>query len=49
MITQIDHIGIAVKDLEETMKFYTECLGLKVTDIETVRRTKSKNSFYSHR
>ncbi|HHY04219.1 MAG TPA: methylmalonyl-CoA epimerase [Thermoanaerobacterales bacterium] len=45
MITQIDHIGIAVKDLEETMKFYTECLGLKVTDIETVEEQKVRTAF----
>jgi methylmalonyl-CoA epimerase len=45
VITQIDHIGIAVKDLEETMKFYTECLGLKVTDIETVEEQKVRTAF----
>ena len=29
MIEQIDHIGIAVKDLEASMKVYTDILGLE--------------------
>ena len=29
-ISHVDHIGIAVKDLAESKKFYTEVLGLKV-------------------
>jgi methylmalonyl-CoA epimerase len=33
---QIDHIGIAVKDLESAKKFYTESLGLKVDHEETL-------------
>ncbi|MBI5967010.1 MAG: methylmalonyl-CoA epimerase [Deltaproteobacteria bacterium] len=30
MMERIDHIGIAVKDLEATLKFYEETLGFKV-------------------
>ena len=30
MIAKIDHIGIAVNNLEEAIKVYTEALGLKV-------------------
>lgn len=29
---KIDHIGIAVKDLDEALKFYEQVLGLKVRD-----------------
>ena len=30
----IDHVAISVKNLDEALKFYTEVLGLKVTDRE---------------
>ncbi len=36
MIQQIDHIGIAVKDLAQQIKFYTEVLGLHCEGIEHV-------------
>ena len=42
MITKIDHIGIAVNNLEEAIKVYTEALGLKVEEIETVEEQKAK-------
>jgi len=29
---RIDHIGVAVKDLDATLKFYQETLGLEVTE-----------------
>jgi methylmalonyl-CoA/ethylmalonyl-CoA epimerase len=32
MIEKIDHIGVAVKDLDAVVKFYEETLGLKVTE-----------------
>ncbi len=35
-VTRIDHVGIAVKDLEAAKKFYTEILGLKDSGEETV-------------
>ncbi len=31
MMEKIDHIGVAVKDLDATLKFYEEILGLPVT------------------
>ena len=34
MIEKIDHIGIAVKNLDETMEKYADVFGLKVTSIE---------------
>ena len=36
MITQIDHIGVAVKDLEEVLKVYTDILGLECSERETL-------------
>jgi len=33
---RIDHIGIAVKNLEEAVKFYKDVLGLELEDIEEV-------------
>jgi methylmalonyl-CoA epimerase len=44
-VKHIDHIGIAVKSLDQAGKFYTEALGLKVHDIETVAEQKVKVSF----
>ena len=44
-IKHIDHIGIAVKSIEQTGKFYTEILGLKIQDIETVTDQKVNVAF----
>jgi len=35
MIGKIDHIGVAVKNLEETAKFYRETLGVHVSEVFT--------------
>jgi methylmalonyl-CoA epimerase len=40
MIRKIDHLGIAVKNLEETQKFYTQILGLSVAHTEVVPEQK---------
>ncbi len=40
MIKEIDHIGIAVKDLEEAMSVYGEILGLEFKGTETVEEQK---------
>ncbi|MEA3422580.1 MAG: methylmalonyl-CoA epimerase [Bacillota bacterium] len=42
---KVDHIGIAVKNLDETLKFYTEVLGLEVQGSETVEEQKVKVAF----
>lgn len=34
MIRRIDHIGIAVKNIDDAAKLYTDALGLKVQDVE---------------
>jgi methylmalonyl-CoA epimerase len=44
-ILRIDHVGIAVKNLEEAKKLY-EAMGLKVTDIEEVAEQKVKVAFF---
>jgi len=44
-IKHIDHIGIAVKSIEQAGKFYTEILGLKIQDIETVAEQKVNVAF----
>ncbi|MEN6414314.1 MAG: methylmalonyl-CoA epimerase [Veillonellales bacterium] len=42
---KVDHIGIAVKDLEQAKKFYTEVLGLTVAGEEVVAEQKVKVAF----
>lgn len=45
MIAKIDHIGIAVANLDETVKFYSEMLGMKVAKTETHAEQKVKVAF----
>lgn len=46
-VLHIDHVGIAVKDLAATKKFYTEMLGVVPTqDDEVVEEQKVKVSFF---
>jgi methylmalonyl-CoA epimerase len=42
MIEKVNHIGIAVKSIEEASKLYTEVLGLKIKEIEIVADQKVK-------
>jgi len=42
---KLDHIGIAVKNLEESLLFYQEALGLSLEGIEIVREQKVKTAF----
>ena len=44
-VKHIDHIGIAVKSIAQAGKFYTDILGLKIQDIETVADQKVKVAF----
>jgi len=42
---KVDHIGIAVKNLEETLEFYSGVLGLEVQGTEVVDEQKVKVAF----
>lgn len=45
VVNKVDHIGIAVSNLEESIKFYEEVLGLKLHGTETVEEQKVKVAF----
>ncbi len=45
-LTKIEHIGIAVKNLDESIKFYEDILGLKCYRIEEVKDQKVKTAFF---
>lgn len=45
-ITHIEHIGIAVKNLEESIKYYENVLGLECYAIEEVKDQKVKTAFF---
>ena len=45
-INHIEHIGIAVKSIEETKKYYEEVLGLECYSIEEVEEQKVKTAFF---
>jgi len=45
-ISKIEHIGIAVKNLEESIKYYENILGLKCYSIEEVKEQKVKTAFF---
>ncbi len=45
-ITHIEHLGIAVKSLEEAIPFYEEVLGLKCYAIEEIAEQKVKTAFF---
>jgi methylmalonyl-CoA/ethylmalonyl-CoA epimerase len=45
-ISHIEHIGIAVKNLNESIKYYEQILGLKCYAIEEVKDQKVKTAFF---
>lgn len=46
MLEKIDHIGIAVNDLESAMKFYRDTLQLEFKGVEVVEEQKVKVAFF---
>jgi methylmalonyl-CoA/ethylmalonyl-CoA epimerase len=44
--THIEHIGIAVNNLEESIKYYEEVLGLSCYAIEEVQDQKVRTAFF---
>ena len=45
-ISHIEHLGIAVKSLEEAIPYYENILGLKCYSIEEVADQKVKTAFF---
>ena len=45
-ISHIEHIGIAVKSIEESKKYYEEVLGLECYSVEEVKDQKVKTAFF---
>ena len=41
----VDHIGIAVKNIQESLKFWEETLGIKCHGVEEVAEQKVKTAF----
>ena len=46
MITKIDHLGIAVKSLDESVPYYEKALGLKCEHREEVPSQKVRTAFF---
>ncbi len=47
MITRIDHLGIAVRSLDEAVKYYEQALGLRCEHIEEVPSQKVRTAFFA--
>ncbi len=47
MIKKIDHLGIAVRSLDESVKYYEEALGLKCEHREEVESQKVRTAFFN--
>ena len=45
-ISHIEHIGIAVKSIEESLPYYEKMLGLKCYNVEEVTDQKVKTAFF---
>ena len=45
-LSHIEHLGIAVKNLEESIPYYENVLGLKCYSIEEVPSQKVKTAFF---
>ncbi len=45
-ISHIEHLGIAVKSIEESLPYYENVLGLKCYSIEVVEDQKVKTAFF---
>ncbi len=47
MIEKLDHIGIAVKDLDQAMKLYREAFGIEPSLVYESAYTKAKIAFFT--
>jgi len=46
MIKKIDHIGVAVENLNEAMRLYRESLGLEIEGTEEIKEQRVKVAFF---
>lgn len=47
MLNKVDHLGIAVKSLDETIPYYEKALGLECEKIEEVPSQKVRTAFFA--
>jgi len=47
LIQKIDHLGLAVRSIEETLKYYRDALGVECEKIEEVTSQKVRTAFLS--
>ena len=47
MLTKIDHLGIAVRSLDESVAYYEKALGLRCEHREEVPSQKVRTAFFS--
>jgi len=47
MFTGMDHVGVAVKNLDEAIKLYRDVLGFKLHGIHTLTERRVKVAFFS--
>jgi methylmalonyl-CoA epimerase len=47
MLKKIDHLGIAVKSLDEAIPFYEKSLGLQCEGIEEIESQQVRTAFFS--
>ena len=47
MLKKIDHLGIAVKSIDDAVPYYENVLGLKCEGVEEVADQKVKTAFFS--
>jgi methylmalonyl-CoA/ethylmalonyl-CoA epimerase len=45
VIKRVDHVAVAVKDMEEALTFYTQILGMKVVHREDVPEVGARTAF----
>lgn len=45
-MAKVDHIGIAVKDLDQAVPFYRDCLGLELSEIKELPERGLKIAFF---
>lgn len=47
MVNKIDHLGIAVKSLDESIQYYEKVLGIPCERVEEVESQKVKTAFFN--